>query len=107
MNSKAILVLCSYASVVDSSGAGFGVYLYIIGFISLVAGALLFFAYYCMQDTTLLFAAIALIVSATLAVLLPAWWPLASGWLIACSLIMLVSGAYRDYRKSQAHNEYF
>jgi hypothetical protein len=107
MNLKAMLVMCSLASAADSSHAGFELYLYIAGFISLVAGVLLFFAYYCMKDTTLLFAAIALIASATLSVWLPAWWPLASGWLIACTLIMLISGAYRDIRRSQAHNERF
>jgi putative effector of murein hydrolase LrgA (UPF0299 family) len=83
------------------------VWLYAVDFISVAAGISLCFVYWCMKDMAFLFVAIALICSAALSILLPAWWPLAAGWLIACILTVLVAGAYKHDGKHQAHHGYY
>jgi hypothetical protein len=103
MTFKTMLVMCSLASAVDSRYTEF--WLYVADFISAAIGILLFFAYCCTEDKTLLFAATTLFGSAILSVVLSAWWPLTPGWLIVCILLMLVSGANRPDRKGQGHDE--
>ena len=82
-------------------------WLYATDFISVTAGVSLFFVYWCMKDMAFLFVAIALIGSATLSIMLPAWWPLATGWIIAVILTVLISGAYKRDRRHQAHHGYY
>jgi hypothetical protein len=82
-------------------------WLYIVDFMSMAAGILLFFVYWRMKDMAFMFAAVALIGMATLSALLPAWWPLATGWLIAFVLIILISGAYTRDRSGRVHGEYY
>jgi hypothetical protein len=83
------------------------VWLYAVDFISIFAGILLFLVYWRMKDMAFVFAALALIGSAILSVLLPAWWPLTAGWLVAFILMMLVSGAYKRDRNNRVHGEYY
>lgn len=70
-------------------------WLYAVNSICVVAGILLVVVYWRMKDMAFLFAAIALIGSAIMSVLLPSWWPLATGWFITCVLMILVVGAHK------------